>query len=741
MSEVRNNSVFLVFKLILFIGGLGLVAIALGDSGVDLKIFIACVLFLIEFFFFILFYRLFAIRIPTLVIGGALAVLLCLQGRHFLLCLQNTGTNQKALNLLFVTFFQFISFILTAVPVVARGLQKQLLLFEGGLKGLGGKIYTLALFCWATIMLICSPLTVFTSSWQEIEVEALPLLAWLFLYFILFNAIGQLVFRLVPRELKVLAIWIVLFAAVMFWFYTYLLPGDFGHLDNFVFSKPDSLYASSSPRLLFEMAGLLAGLIFLIIFVQRFPKQILVFLTILNLMVFGQTVANAVSSGAFSVRAERIAGETEIPAYADDLLSFSKEQNVLVIMLDAFCGGFMPEILEKNPNLYQEYAGFIWYANALTTSNSTYGSIPAIVGGPHFSVEETDASDGKTIRDRYQEAFRFFPDFFHSQNYDVAFADPSYQDRDFTGLTGRNDITLGYSEDFIPYWEEHRNAEFRQDIAIPALEYSRIFSIVGLFKGSPFLLKPKIYYKGSWLRTNHGNIKIRHAVKELALLDVAPDLSNTDSPQKTFKFFSSEITHIPWPFNDEGRISKEFIRSNPQMIRDPGTGKMFDNPLLPYNAAVKALKVVARWFQWMKIEGIYDNTRIIIVADHGYSGINPMFEDFKVIRNGEGLILEGTGRIHPIFLIKDFNQKGPLIRSDHFVSNTDTPAFATKGIAKTDPLPDPLDIDSNNRELIMSLLLSTPGTKDEYAYRLREQFLVKDNIFEKENWRIIYTGQ
>ena len=719
-------------------GGLALVAAALGSFTLVLKGFISGALFLIEFYFLLRFYRLYRTRIFALLFGGAFAALLLLQGRYFWLFFQNTGANQKSLNLLFVTFFQFILLIVTAIPVTARGVRSPLLSLERGLKGFGGKIYTLSLFLWTAITLIYSPLTVFTSSWQEVEVRALPLTAWLFCYLVLLNAVGHLVFRLVSRELKILLIWMTLFAALSFWFYTYLLPGNFGHLDNFILSNPDSLYSPSSLKRYLEVFCLLMGFALVIILVQRIPKPILALLGILNLMSLGQTISHALTSEAFDSKVEQTSDGTEAPAYAGGLLSFSRERNVLVIMLDGFCGGFMPEILEANPDLLREYQGFTWYPNALTSTTNTYGSIPPMVGGPRFTVEETGKLVGETLDDRYREAFRFFPDFFRSQGYNVAFTDPSYQDRDLTGLTERQDITLGYSKDFIAYWEKHLDAELQGDTIIPASEYSRIFSVIGLFKGCPFLLKPKIYYKGSWLKTNHGNVKVRHAVKELALLDAAPELSNADSPQKTFKFITSEMTHIPWPFDGEGRISKEFIRSTPQMIRDSNTGKMFDNPLLPYNAAVKALRVLAEWFDWMKSEGIYDNTRILIVSDHGYSGINPMFEDFRVIRDSEGRILEGTGRVQPIFLIKDFQQRGPLVRSDHFVSNADTAAFATKGIADTDPLRDPLTIDSDSRELIMSFVATRPEEQYEHGYRIHGQFLVKGSIFERENWKDLY---
>ena len=716
--------------------GLILVAsnIALGSSAVAIKPWLSIFIFIIEIYFILRFFGTFKFRLLTGFISLIFLVLMVLQIRYFVICLQNPGTNQRVVNILFVTFFQFDLLVLSSIPVLARSISSGLLTLEGKLNGLGSRIYMFSLILWAGVVLVYSPVTVFSSSWQEVEIGIFSLLPWLFLYLIIFLISAYFIYRIVPGELKVLFVYIIFFTALVFLFYTYILPGNFGHLDKFEFSKPEILYNPVSLYLLLEVIGLIIAFILIAFILRRFPRQVFSLLVILNLMTFGQTMANVLSSGVFNGKTEKTISSSKPPAYYSELLSFSREQNVLVIMLDMFCGGFMPEILEKNPELYEKYQGFTWYANTLSTSVSTYSSLPSLVGGSGYTVEKTGELEDETLGDRYAAAFKFFPDFFKTQNFSVAFADPSYQDINLTKLEGAKDVLLGRSVDFIPYWENHQAPEYRGDTRIPASEYSRIFTVIGLFKGSPFFLKPKIYYKGSWLKTNHGNIKIRHAVKELALLDVASELSNADSPRKTFKYISSSMTHIPWPFDSDGHISKTFIKSNPQLIRDPETGKMFDNPLLPYNASVKALKVLAEWFDWMKREGIYDNTRIIIVSDHGNSGIDPMFKDLRVIRNSSGRILEGSGRSHPILLVKDFNQNEPLVRSDHFSSNSDTAAFATMGIAKKDPLVNPLTIDSDSRVLTLNFVSSKPSTKDEKKYRLWGQFQVKGSLFEKKNW-------
>lgn len=743
MSKTLQKRTGLIIELCLLFAGLLLVAINIlrGSSIVALKPYIAILLFVLEIYFLVRFFILFKVRISTVLLGILFLVLIYFQIRYFIHAMLNPHPKQREWDILYVAFFQLILLVLTAVPVFSRSLRTSLISFDKKLKGTGPWIFILSLVLWTGMVLIYSPITVFTSSWREFDIAVVQLFSWLLIYLIAFLTISYVLYRLVPMELKALLIRVMFIAAVVFWFYTYILPGDFGHLDKFEFSNPGLLSHSVRLYQFLEMAGILTVSVFLLFLLQRFPKKIMVVLVVLNLMAFGQTLANLFSSGALKseiIKENRAVG-VEPPDYAPDLLSFSREQNVLIIMLDMFCGGFIPDILDANPGLYREYEGFTWYANVLSTSDVTYGSIPSMVGGSEYTVDEIGDSKNISLSERYREAFRFYPDFFQSRDFSVSFADTSFLS--LTDLVQDDEVLLGESKDFIHYWQHSLDSETLGEISISSAEYSRIFAVIGLFKGSPFLLKRKIYDGSSWLNANSGNERTLHAVRTLALLDLAPELSSADSPRKTFKYISSEFSHLPWSIDSTGQISKKFIKDEPLNTYYPELNMIFLNPVAPFNTWVKTLKVLARWFDWMKKEGIYDNTRIIIVSDHGYSGIDPMFEGFKVIQDDKGRVLNGTGRIHPLLLVKDFYQKGDLVRSDHFVTNSDTAAIATMGISGKDPLENPLNFNSDNRELIVSFVPSTLAKNGEYTYQINGQFCVKANIFEKKNWTDILHSE
>lgn len=681
----------------------------------------------VNIWFLFMYFSRYRLRISSVLATIVFVLLILLQARYYMRFIRNPHPDQVALNLLFVTFFQFILLFISTLSVFARSYREPLVGWFTAINVKGRTIFLVSLLLWSSIVILYSPMTVFISSWAEFEIAALQLLFRQLVIFISVLLIGYALFRIVPDEMKVLMVYMAVIAAVMFWVYTYLIPGDFGHLDNFELSNPSKLYNPNRLYQLLEAAAIVTGVGLIVLLFRKFSKYVLAALVILNLMSFGQATVGLFASGALGKNHPDVLkmAEGRVPDYTRDLLSLSREENVVVVMLDMFTGGFLPRILEEYPDLYDGLEGFTWYANTLSCSDNTFASIPAIVGGEKYCVQAGDTEESVTLVERYQEAFQFFPEYFESMGYKLAYIDPSYMG--YTGLDSNPDILVGYSRDFVPYWQSSAESSVRGDTNIPPAEYSRIFTVIGLFKGSPFILKPYIYYKASWLKTNSGNVKIDHVVDNLALLDALPELSSADASDKSFLYFNSMFTHIPWAMDENGRISRAIIRDEPSHRYYSDVDALLINPKLPFHTNAKALSALSEWFDWMRQEDIYDNTRIVIVSDHGYSGVNPMTEDhFKVILDSEGNRLDGSGRAHALLLVKDFGETGRLKRSDRLMSNADTAMLATKG--------HPLAEDTGDREVVISFTPAIPADNGEYAYVLNGQFAVSDSIFDPENW-------
>ena len=85
-----------------------------------------------------------------------------------------------------------------------------------------------------------------------------------------------------------------------------------------------------------------------------------------------------------------------------------------------------------------------------------------------------------------------------------------------------------------------------------------------------------------------------------------------------------------------------------------------------YHINMAALLRLGEWFDHLRENGVYDNTRIILVADHSTSlSLDP--EHYYGSMD--------LGRFFPLLMVKDFDASGFSV-SDEFMTNADVPTLA-----------------------------------------------------------------
>ena len=150
-----------------------------------------------------------------------------------------------------------------------------------------------------------------------------------------------------------------------------------------------------------------------------------------------------------------------------------------------------------------------------------------------------------------------------------------------------------------------------------------------------------------------------------------------------------------------------------------------------YHVNVAALEQVSKWLDFLKEKGVYDNTRIIIAADHGYN--LEMMEDM-IMEDGTDLMM-----YNPLLMVKDFNSRGELVTDGAFMTNADVPAIAVKDVIE-DPV-NPftgkrLDTDEKTGNVQYVIASHEFEIKDNNGttYKKGIWYSVHDNIFDKTNW-------
>ena len=132
----------------------------------------------------------------------------------------------------------------------------------------------------------------------------------------------------------------------------------------------------------------------------------------------------------------------------------------------------------------------------------------------------------------------------------------------------------------------------------------------------------------------------------------------------------------------------------------------------------------------------YDNTKIILVADHG-RGLAQF--DYMLMKDPE----IDVQWCNPLLMVKDFDSTEFSI-SDEFMTNADVPTIVTKDLIPNpiNPFTGKLISDSekfNHPQIITSSQLWDTATNNGTVFDTSDGhwFSVHDNIFDETNWKQI----
>ena len=156
-----------------------------------------------------------------------------------------------------------------------------------------------------------------------------------------------------------------------------------------------------------------------------------------------------------------------------------------------------------------------------------------------------------------------------------------------------------------------------------------------------------------------------------------------------------------------------------------------------YESTVAALRELGNYFYYLRKCAVYDNTRIIIVSDHGID------IDLSEELNSEDFSAED---FNCMFLVKDFDAVG--FRTDYaFMTNADVPTVATKGIIDNPVNPytgKPINSDLKNEDIYVGYSLTfderlwnpdrNKGNTFYYDGNYNWYKVINKDIFNKDNW-------
>ncbi len=414
------------------------------------------------------------------------------------------------------------------------------------------------------------------------------------------------------------------------------------------------------------------------------------------------------------------------------IFHFSKTgKNVLLLYLDRAQGKYLEEIFNESPELYKQFEGFTFYPQTLSTNGHTLTGSPPCFGGYEYTPEKVNARSDVKLITKTNEALTVLPRIFTEQgnNFSATVTDMPWANHEWIpdmSIYDKYPLITGLQTDSVynDYWfnshKEFENLENKEKIL------KRNLLWYDFFMSAPLALRPAFYNQGNYWSTAEKNDDFIDFLDGYSVLEYLQNLTDTNcSTENSFICFVNNTTHDDYPL--QAPEYKPVLN-----VTDKGKSKFSETSDYAINAG--SLKRVGEWFEYLKMNNIYDNTRIVIVADHGAEG-----EDFNFIYD-EKFEKITPGKYHPLLMFKDFNSRNSLKIDNSFMTNADTPVLLLNGLIDNPINPYTNNIMASDKENGVCVSLSDVFTplqnKNKYIYSIKpdEWYRVKGNIFDSTNW-------
>lgn len=356
-------------------------------------------------------------------------------------------------------------------------------------------------------------------------------------------------------------------------------------------------------------------------------------------------------------------------------------KNIFIFMLDRSMNFFIDPIFEYCKPVKEEYTGFTVFKNTIAYGSHTNMSAPSLFGGYEYTPENINKRSTELLVDKHNEALSVLPKLFSENGWNVSFTDPSWlnytwnQDLsvfDKYNMTAENiDFTGKYTASFFyerSITDGSQNTEQSTPIISGIRRNMLMFSILRLL---PHAAQNVFYANGKYASVNPGPL-LRYSFFNAysALENLEKEVEFVDSGD-CINIIVNNATHEPLDTDNVKFIKRdELLPMAKSYCRNQSTEEHFYANYLAHESC-------AKFFKFLKDNNCYDNSRIIIVGDHGYYGIQTLGMDF--MQNFKGSGIDPT-KLMPLLMMKDFNAEGELKKNYDFMTLADVPILATDGL-------------------------------------------------------------
>ncbi len=413
-------------------------------------------------------------------------------------------------------------------------------------------------------------------------------------------------------------------------------------------------------------------------------------------------------------------------------------KNVIIVFLDRFVGGILPLILDEKPEMKKVYSGFVFYPNTVSFYWSTILGYPPTIGGYEYIPLVLD-KDNRLLPEKWMEATLMLPILFKNNNFSSTVVDPIgdfdynmqfYKEDSYQNLytsKGLNYIKLSGRFNSLLQKDERNEKGLLNYFCKRLYMYS-------FFKISSNYYKKILYEDGNYLLIrNVDSLNIyttnKSFISAYSSLLFLKDITNINSTTtSTFALINSDLPHnmhyLQYP---DYEYSEKITNIGINRFKNEESFKS-------YHTAMASILLVGKYLDYLKENGVYDNSRIIIVADHG--------NHYLTLPNSNNFQNSNITPFNPILMVKDFNQRFELKKDYTFMTNADTPFIATNNLIDNPINPftgKKLSMEEKSKGIDIYMDINFWNASQ---FKTNRVILdknpkikhVRDNIFEESNW-------
>lgn len=512
-------------------------------------------------------------------------------------------------------------------------------------------------------------------------------------------------------------------------FDTFVFKSDYGTIDaQFFVENAEKLQNFSRLDMIGPfIVGFVAVLIFLVFdFIGKISiVSVLSLSIVITEIITGAVSLNSINTFFKSYSKEYSEEEvTESSIYGDieSVFHLSKDgKNVIVLFLDRAIGSFLPYALEQVPELEEQLRGFVYYPNTLSYSNNTITASPAMAAGYEYTPENMNKRDG-LLREIHNEALLVAPTLFNNAGYTTTVTDPPFPNYSWRGdlskfeNTGINafDLYGNYSKRFL----NEIGANETEDESLETKEEAINFSML-------LILPPMFRFTFEEYCRTYSDSDYYYFVNSYSSLYYFNELTDFSESGNTYMFISNETPHQPVFLDDD--YSKLTDKKNAVEIVYPTENDSVYTHFVVFSVAFKRVGI---WLDYLRENGVYDNTRIVIVSDHGGNIELNELPGYKT-------------KYTPLLLFKDFNSNDELKTDNTFMTNADTILLSTTGLEEIPQInPFTGNVLTSDKENGITVYPIHSDEINALAMKKKTEFTltkdiayhVSDDIYDESNW-------